>query len=62
MTRLILAVTNDEYELPVYIETSYLAMARKSGVSHPTILRQCKGRSASRGNIKFVEVKIDDKL
>lgn len=58
--RLILAVTNDEYELPVYIETSYLAMARKSGVSHPTIYRQCKGKCQSSGDIKFVEVKIED--
>ena len=28
--RLILAVTNDKYELPVYIEESYLAMAKKT--------------------------------
>ena len=56
--KLVLAVTNDKYEFPVYIEDSYLAMSRKTGVPHPTIYRQCKGISHAKGKIKFVEVKI----
>ena len=56
--KLVLAVTNDRYEFPVYIEDSYLAMSRKTGVPHPTIYRQCKGISHTKGKIKFVEVKI----
>lgn len=56
--KLVLAVTNDKYEFPVYIEDSYLAMSRKTGVPHPTIYRQCKGISHTKGKIKFVEVKI----
>lgn len=52
----VMAVTNDEYELPVLIEKSYKAMARKTGYSEQTISRQCRGIIHSSGKMKFVKV------
>lgn len=54
---MILAVTNDEYEFPVYIEDTYKAVAQKAGVNECIVSRQCRGISKSRGKLKFVEVK-----
>lgn len=56
----VMAVTNDKYEFPVYIEESYYAMSKKTGIPHVTIMRQCKGLTESTRNIKFVEVENDD--
>ena len=56
---MILAVTNDIYELPVLIEDSYKAMARKAGVDPSLVSRQCRGIHGSRGKLKFVEVSDD---
>ena len=54
---MILAVTNDELELIVYIADNYREMERISGVPHITISRQCRGLRKSRGKIKFVKIK-----
>ena len=55
----VMAVTNDEYELPVLIEKSYKAMARKTGYNEQTISRQCRGLiQESMSDIKFVKIKL----
>lgn len=58
---MILAVTNDEYEHIVYMEKTCLAMSKVAGVSYPTVLRQCNGKSnESMGKLKFLRIKMDD--
>ena len=58
---MVLAVTNDEYELPVFIEDTYKAVAQKAGVNACIVSRQCKGISKfSRGKLKYVEVRDDE--
>ena len=55
--KMVMAVTNDEYELPVIIEKSYKAMARRTGYHEQTISRQCRGLiQESMSDIKFVDV------
>lgn len=62
--KMVMAVTNDEYELPVTIEKSYKAMARRTGYHEQTISRQCRGLiQESMGDIRFVDIKlIGDKM
>lgn len=57
--RLILAVTNDEYELITYMAENYRQMSLITGCHKDTVRRQCKGTPSSTG-IKYVEVFIDD--
>lgn len=54
---MVLAVTNDKYEFPIYIERSYKAMAKRAGTTHSTVSRQCRGLQKSKGDIKFLEVR-----
>ena len=62
--KMVMAVTNDEYELPVIIEKSYKAMARRTGYHEQTISRQCRGLiQESMSDIRFVDIKlIGDKM
>ena len=54
---MVLAVTNDEYELIVYMTETQKDMERLTGVSRCSISRQVRGHRKSKGELKFIEVK-----
>lgn len=59
--KLYMAVEDDEYELPVFIEESRMALARKLGVSKTTVFRYYNGKTKeSKTGYRFIEVEIDE--
>ena len=63
MTRLYMAVTPDELELPLFVTDNCKELAQKYNTSTDTvysqITRKCDG---SRKGVKFVKVIIDDEV
>ena len=57
---MILAVTNDRYELIVYMTDTQKDMERLTGVNRCSISRQVRGHRKSRGELKFIEIKEDE--
>lgn len=54
---LYIACTKDEYELPVFIEDTSIALSKKLGVAKSAILMAIKRNQSSRGyKIKRVEI------
>lgn len=64
--KLFLAVTRDEYELPVFVEDSVRELSEKVGIGKPTLYRHFNGKI--KGNkdclfqtpYKFVRVEVED--
>ena len=59
---LYLAVTKDEYELPVFIEDTIVALSKKVGLSRSVLSRQMCGLiGESRFTpYKYVKVEVED--
>lgn len=59
--KLYLAVTADEYELPVCVEEDYHVLARLYGITPNCLLSQIgHGSSGKQQGVKFIRVVIDD--
>ena len=59
--KLYMAVTPDRYELPIFIENSYKALERKTGIKSGNIAAYItKGKSGNRLGYKFVKVTIEE--
>jgi hypothetical protein len=62
MKNLWLAVTPDEYELPICVEDTAQELANRFGVKKNTIESiVCKGRSGKYSGRKFIKVAIDER-
>ena len=58
--KLYMAVTDDQYELPVFIEDTMTALAEKVGVDTSTICKHIRGhlKGTSLTGYKFVKVRV----
>jgi len=56
-----MAVTPDEYELPITVESTVFDLAEMFGTTSATILTSIsRNKSGKRRGAKFVKVEIDD--
>lgn len=56
-----MAVDDDEYELPRFIEESRMALARQMGLNKTTVFRYFRGEiKHSNTGYRFIEVEIDE--
>ena len=61
MTKLYMAVTSDDLELPVYVTDDYKELAEAYGINKFTLLSSIsKGLNGRYNGVKFVKVIIDD--
>lgn len=57
-----MAVTPDEYELPLFVTDSSREMAKRFGISTNALFSNIShGRTGAAKHVKFIKITIDDK-
>lgn len=59
--KLYMAITNDKYELPLYVDNVGARLAEVMGITYKNMLKDIRDGGYSRKcNCKFIRIEVDD--